>query len=246
MKILQVERLSKKYRNGNEVIKALNNISLGVEKGEILAVMGSSGSGKSTLLHILGAMDKADEGKIYLSGVYEQKYSEEPYATKIRNENIGFVFQNFNLLQDMTVTENISIPLILGGYKPNEIKEIVAEKIQLVGLSGRESHRPSELSGGQQQRVAIARAMVKKPRILLADEPTGNLDYNTSKGIMELFRKMNQELNQTIILVTHDPMVASYSDRILFFHDGEVKEEFKPHKDGNDIDRIIGVFRNLL
>lgn len=246
MKVLKVENISKKYENGNEAIEALKKINMELAEGEMLAVMGSSGSGKSTLLHILGALDKPDEGKIYLCGVYEKKYSEEPNATRIRSDYIGFVFQKFNLLSDFTVEENIALPLVLGGYKAEYIKEAVAEKIQLVGLEGREHHRPCELSGGQQQRVAIARAIVTKPRILLADEPTGNLDYNTAKGIMELLCKMNQELKQSTIIVTHDPMVAAYTDRILFFHDGLLKDEYKTKKDPKDISIILDIFRGLI
>jgi ABC-type lipoprotein export system ATPase subunit len=246
MKVLRVENLSKSYKNGNESIEALKKINLDLAEGEMLAVMGSSGSGKSTLLHILGTLDKPDEGKIYLGGVYDKKYCEEPHATEIRSDYIGFVFQRFNLLPDFTVEENIAIPLVLAGYKPNIINKMVAEKIHLVGLVGRERHRPCELSGGQQQRVAIARAIVTKPRILLADEPTGNLDYNTSKGIMELFCEMNKELNQSTIIVTHDPTVASYADRILFFHDGILKSEYKTKKDSNDIGTILEIFRGLI
>jgi putative ABC transport system ATP-binding protein len=246
MKVLRIENLSKSYKHGNESIEALKKINLDLAEGEMLAVMGSSGSGKSTLLHILGALDKADEGKIYLCEVHDRKYSEEPHATQIRSNYIGFVFQKFNLLPDFTVEENISLPLVLAGDKANYIKAAVAEKIRLVGLEGRERHRPCELSGGQQQRVAIARALITKPKILLADEPTGNLDYNTSKGIMELFCKMNHELNQSTIIVTHDPSVAAYTDRILFFHDGIIKGEYKTKKDSNDISTILEIFRGLL
>lgn len=246
MKVLRVENMSKRYNNGSECIEALKKINLELAEGEMLAIMGSSGSGKSTLLHILGTLDKPDEGKIYLSGVYEKKYCEEPHATEIRSNYIGFVFQKFNLLPDFTVEENIALPLVLAGNKEDYINKLVAEKIDLVGLKGREHHRPCELSGGQQQRVAIARAIVTKPKILLADEPTGNLDYNTSKGIMELLCKMNKELNQSTIIVTHDPMVASYTDRILFFHDGILKSEYKTKKDANDISAILDIFRGLI
>lgn len=246
MDILRVENLSKSYNNGNESIRALKAIDLALHEGEMLAVMGSSGSGKSTLLHILGALDKPDEGKIYLTEVYDKNYSDEPHATEVRNKYIGFVFQKFNLLQDFTVDENISLPLILAGYKPDRIKEIVSEKIRLVGLTGREHHRPFELSGGEQQRVAIARAIATKPRILLADEPTGNLDYNTAIGIMNLLCKMNKELKQSIIIVTHDPIVASFANRIVFFHDGYLKREYKTKRDQSDIDQVLEIFRNLI
>jgi putative ABC transport system ATP-binding protein len=243
--ILKVENISKKYDNGGEVIKALDKVSIELRRGEILAIMGSSGSGKSTLLHILGALDQPDEGIIYLNHVHEKNYSKEPYATKIRSEYIGFVFQQFNLLNDLNVEENISLPLLLAGVSEQTIKKRVAEKISIVGLEGREHHRPFELSGGQQQRAAIARAIVTSPKILLADEPTGNLDYNTATHIMKLFKKMNEELNQSIIIVTHDPMVASYAHRILFFHEGMVKNQYCNKGDRDDIDQILKIFRNI-
>lgn len=222
--VLKVENISKRYKNGDGVIEALKQVSFELERGEILAIMGSSGSGKSTLLHILGALDNPDDGKIYLNHVHEKNYCNEPYATDIRSKYIGFVFQQFNLLNDLTVEENVSLPLILDGYKETEIRMRVSEKLALVGLTGRENHRPCELSGGEQQRVAIARAIITSPKILLADEPTGNLDYNTALDIMKLFQKMNNELGQSTIIVTHDPMVASYANRVIFFHDGMIKK----------------------
>ena len=208
--ILEIKNISKSYQNGNDTIQALKDVNLELGQGEMLAVMGSSGSGKSTLLNILGALDAPQEGRIYLDGIYDKKYSMEPRATEIRSKYIGFVFQNFNLLKDFTVEENVALPLVLANYKADEIKCIVAEKISMVGLEGREHHRPFELSGGQQQRVSIARAIATDPQILLADEPTGNLDYKTAIEIMELLKKMKVEFNQSTIVVTHDPMVASY------------------------------------
>lgn len=244
--ILRVENISKHYKNGEEKIEALKNVSFQIEKGEMLAIMGSSGSGKSTMLHILGALDKPDDGKIYLNHMYEKQFSFEPYATKMRSQYIGFVFQQFNLLNDLTVEENVALPLVLADYSETEIKKQVKEKLQLVGLEGRERHRPFELSGGQQQRVAIARAIITNPKILLADEPTGNLDYNTAIEIMELFKKMNHDLEQSTIIVTHDPMVASYANRVLFFHDGYLKGEHKNQKNSEDVDAILHIFRNLI
>lgn len=243
--ILRAENISKKYKNGEGFIEALKKVTVSLKRGEILAIMGSSGSGKSTLLHILGALDEPDEGKIYLNQIHEKNYCKEPNATKIRSQFIGFVFQQFNLLNDLTVEENVALPLILEGYKERAIKEMTAEKLKLVGLTGWENHRPFELSGGQQQRVAIARAIITKPRILLADEPTGNLDYNTAVEIMELFQQMNRELEQSTIIVTHDPMVASHADRVLFFHDGMLKIEHYNNGDGRDMERILNIFRKL-
>jgi putative ABC transport system ATP-binding protein len=244
--ILSVENISKVYKNGEERVAALKDVSFQLKKGEMLAIMGSSGSGKSTILHILGALDKPDRGSIYLNNKYEKQFSMEPYATKIRSQYIGFVFQQYNLLNDLTVKENIALPLILSNHSESEINEFVNEKIALTGLKGRENHRPFELSGGQQQRVAIARAIITKPKILLADEPTGNLDYNTAMEIMELLKKMNQELGQSTIIVTHDPMVASYADRVIFFHDGRLRDEHINKSKEEDVDEILYIFRNLI
>lgn len=244
--MLRIDNISKKFKSGESVIEALKKVSLTLNKGEILAIMGSSGSGKSTLLHILGALDNPDEGKIYLNNIYEKNYCKEPYSTQIRSQYIGFVFQQYNLLSDLTVEENISLPLILEGKKEKAIRKNVIDMLKVVDLTGRENHRPFELSGGQQQRVAIARAIITNPKILLADEPTGNLDYNTAIDIMNLFRKMNKEFQQSTIIVTHDPTVASYADRVLFFHDGIVKNEYTTKNNSSDIDEILNIFRNLV
>lgn len=247
--ILKVENLTKTYKSLDKVIYALQDISFHVDRGEMVAIMGSSGSGKSTLLHILGAIDKPDSGKIYLNHIYEKDYCVEPHATKIRSEYIGFIYQNFNLLNDFSVEENIALPLILANWNDKARKEAVKSKIELVGLTGREYHRPSELSGGQQQRVAIARAIVTNPKILLADEPTGNLDYNTTIEIMDLITKMNKEQDQTTIIVTHDPVVAAYADRVIFFKDGEIQGEYeKADKADNEsnLDNILYKFRSLM
>jgi len=241
--ILRVENISKTYKNGEGIIEALKNVSLSLKKGELLAIMGSSGSGKSTLLHILGALDAPDKGKIYINHIYEKNYSKEPHATNIRSENIGFVFQQFNLIQDLTVEENITLPLVLSGERDEVLGKKLEEVLSLVGLSNRRYHRPFELSGGQKQRVAIARAIITEPKILFADEPTGNLDYNTTVEIMNLLKKMNKERKQSIILVTHDPEVAAYADRVLFFHNGLLVEEY----DGEpNVDNIIRIFQNLI
>jgi putative ABC transport system ATP-binding protein len=241
--ILRMEHVSKSYQNGEGIIEALKDVSLSLKKEELLAIMGSSGSGKSTLLHILGALDTPEKGTIYLNHLYEKNYSKEPYATKIRSENIGFVFQQFNLIQDLTVEENITLPLVLKGESDDLIHRKLDEVLLLVGLSNRRYHRPFELSGGQKQRVAIARAIITEPKILLADEPTGNLDYNTTIEIMNLLKKMNKERKQSIIVVTHDPEVAAYADRVLFFHNGLLVEEYNGEP---SVDNIIRIFRSLL
>jgi putative ABC transport system ATP-binding protein len=244
--ILKLENINKTYKCLDKVIYALKNVTLEVGRGEIIAIMGSSGSGKSTLLHILGAIDKPDSGKIYLNNVFEKNYCQEPDATKIRRDYIGFIYQDYNLLDDFTVEENISLPLILANYRDKARKKIINEKIDLVGLKGRECHRPNELSGGQQQRVAIARALVTNPKILLADEPTGNLDYNTTIDIMELIYKLSKEKSQTTIIVTHDALVSTYADRVIFFNDGEIKGEHVNCHNGKDLDKILEQFRSLM
>lgn len=244
--ILKLENINKTYKCLDKVICALNHVSLAIERGEIIAIMGSSGSGKSTLLHILGAIDKPDSGKIYLNHILEKNYCREPVATKIRREYIGFIYQDYNLLDDFTVEENISLPLILSNCSDKVAKRIIDEKIGLVGLKGREDHRPNELSGGQQQRVAIARALATNPKILLADEPTGNLDYNTTIDIMELICKLSKETSQTTVIVTHDPVVATYADRVVFFNDGEIKGEHVNCHNEKDLDKILEQFRSLM
>lgn len=242
--ILRVENITKTYKTLDSTIFALRDISFGIEEGEILAIMGSSGSGKSTLLHILGAIDKPDEGKIYLNHCYEKNYCTEPKATEIRSDYIGFIYQNFNLLSDFSVEENIALPLILDGAKEKDIKKKVQKVIDLVGLKGRENHRPGELSGGQQQRVAIARALVKSPRILLADEPTGNLDYKTSIEIMDFLAKANRETGKTMVIVTHDPKIAAYANRVLFFKDGEIKGEYALGEQEDKLDFVVDKWRS--
>jgi putative ABC transport system ATP-binding protein len=171
--------------------------------------------------------------------VHEKDYCKEPYATKIRSEYIGFVFQQFNLLSDLTVSENIALPLILNNYRKKTVVEYTDRKLKLVGLENRRNHRPFELSGGQQQRVAIARALITNPKVLLADEPTGNLDVNTAKEIMRLLYEMNKNLNQSTIVVTHDPVIAAYADRVIFFHDGENIDEYKNSDEKDDNIREI-------
>lgn len=242
--ILRVENITKTYKTIDSTIYALRDISFEIEEGEILAIMGSSGSGKSTLLHILGAIDKPDSGKIYINHCYEKNYCTEPKATEIRSEYIGFIYQNFNLLKDFSVEENIALPLILDGVKEADIGKRVQKMVDLVGLSGRENHRPGELSGGQQQRVAIARALVKSPKILLADEPTGNLDYKTSIEIMDFLAKANKDTGKTMVIVTHDPKIAAYADRVLFFKDGEIKGEYSLGEIEDKLDFIVDKWCN--
>lgn len=242
--IIRVENITKTYKTIDTTIYALQDVSFGIEEGEILAIMGSSGSGKSTLLHILGTIDKPDSGKIYVNNCNEKNYWMEPRATEIRGEYIGFIYQNFNLLNDFTVEENIALPLILDGDK--NIKDDIDKLMDLVGLKSRKNHRPSELSGGQQQRVAIARALVKRPKLLLADEPTGNLDYKTTLEIMDFLSKANREEKQTIVIVTHDPIVAAYAHRVLFFKDGKMMETHSLKEKENKLDFIMSTFKRVI
>lgn len=247
MEVLRIEGLSKSYLLGKNKISALKDVSFSLNQGELLAIMGSSGSGKSTLLNILGALDSPDSGKVFINGVLQEEYHIEPFATKYRSENIGFVFQSFNLLRDLTVEENVALPLILKGLKSKEVQKKVDEELELVGLSRWKKHKTSELSGGQQQRAALARAKITEPSLLLADEPTGNLDYNTSLEVLKIFKMMREKLNQSIIIVTHDPMVASYADRVIFFNDGQIVDEYNNGKSNNEnIDIILERFKGVI
>ena len=220
--IIEMKNIHKFYKNGEESLEALKGVSFALVQGEILAIMGSSGSGKSTLLHIIGAMDVADEGEIYLNGAWEEKYGVEPDATRIRYENIGFVFQDFNLIQDFTVEENVSLPLILTGEKTKEIRRRTKEILGMVGIGDKGRNPVTNLSGGQRQRVAIARALVNQPKILLADEPTGNLDANNAWEIMKLLEEIN-ERGTTVVVVTHNiEIVKIMNKRVITMKKGVI------------------------
>ena len=222
--IIEMKNIHKFYKNGDESLEALKGVSFALEQGEILAIMGSSGSGKSTLLHIIGAMDVADEGDIYLNGTKEEKYGVEPDATRIRYENIGFVFQDFNLIQDFTVEENVSLPLILTGEKTKEIRRRTKDILEMVGIGEKGRNPVTKLSGGQRQRVAIARALINNPKILLADEPTGNLDSASSREIMEILKGMHRS-GETLILITHDNGIAAQAKRVVRIMDGKIESD---------------------
>lgn len=244
--VLAVENLRREFKENNHVIKALQDISFNLYQGEFLAVMGTSGSGKSTLLNILGAMDHPTAGEVKVNGFFEQSMFTEPKATIYRRENVGFIFQSFNLLKDLSVEENIALPLILKGEKDSTIEAKVKEMMDMVGLTKWKTHRPVKLSGGQQQRVAIGRALITSPPIVLADEPTGNLDFNTSTDILNILVDMKKKFNQSIIMVTHDPHVSTYADRVLFFHDGKIVDEFKCMKNEDDMEVILQKFKYIL
>jgi putative ABC transport system ATP-binding protein len=214
--------LSRRYGEGEAAVDALRGVSLSVRTGELVAVMGPSGSGKSTLMHLLAALDKPTSGSIVIAGREVETLSDRE-VTLLRREHIGFVFQFFNLLPMLTAEENIALPLSIAGEKPDP--EYFEDLLQRVGLTDRRKHRPAELSGGQQQRVAIARALVSKPTVVFADEPTGNLDSTTGQEILDLLRRSAQDLEQTMVMVTHDAHAAEIADRVLFLADGRIVEE---------------------
>ena len=221
MAIIETREITKVYKIGDIAVNALNSVSLLIEKGEFAAIMGPSGSGKSTFMNILGCLDKPTSGRYLLEGAHISGLRKDDLST-IRNKNIGFVFQGFNLLPRTSAIENVELPMLYNSFSANERSQRAEAALKKVGLSGRENHHPNQLSGGQQQRVAIARALVNNAPIILADEPTGNLDTKTSAEIMELFTKLNIESNITIILVTYEHDIAAYSRRIIKFLDGYV------------------------
>jgi putative ABC transport system ATP-binding protein len=224
--MIHMEHIVKKYRMGGEEIYALADVSLSIEKGEYVAIIGPSGSGKSTLMNIIGCLDAADSGSYALNGKPIEKYNQRQLA-KIRNAHIGFIFQGFNLLSRLTALENVELPLVYQNMHATERKKRAVTALTQVGLNDRMKHRPSQLSGGQQQRVAIARALAAHPSLILADEPTGNLDKKTGLEIMELFAELHREGN-TIVIITHDPNIAAKAQRIIHIEDGHVWEEGTP------------------
>lgn len=220
MNVIEIRNLSKKYSNSRNVeVMALRHVNLNIEKGRFVAIVGPSGSGKSTLLHLIGGLDMATEGSIKVDGLDIMKFSENEMS-EFHRKKIGFVFQKFNLLPMLNVRENIVLPLTLGGETVDD--EYIDELIQFLGLRQREKHLPGELSGGQQQRVSIGRALATKAEVLLADEPTGNLDQNTSYEIMEYFRNLNKKYGKTIIMITHDMNLAQNADEIIQIVDGRI------------------------
>jgi putative ABC transport system ATP-binding protein len=221
MALIETEEITKVYRLGDTDLNALYRVSCLIEKGEFVAIMGPSGSGKSTFMNILGCLDKPTEGHYRLEGIDAGGLTRDELAG-IRNKKLGFVFQGFNLLPRTSAIENVELPLLYDGLPAKERTKLAIAALRNVGLEGRETHHPSQLSGGQQQRVAIARALVNDAPILLADEPTGNLDTKTSAEIMELFVKLNAESGITIVLVTHENDIASFSRRIIRFLDGKI------------------------
>ncbi|BET15237.1 ABC transporter ATP-binding protein [Fusobacterium vincentii] len=218
--IITVDNINKTYKNGSLELQVLKNISFKVDKGEFLAIMGSSGSGKSTMMNILGCLDNQYEGRYILDGIDISK-STENELSEIRNKKIGFIFQSFNLLPRLTALENVELPLVYSSIPKEERHKRANELLEMVGLKDRTHHRPNELSGGQRQRVAIARALVNNPSIILADEPTGNLDSKSEGEIIEILQKLNK-MGKTIVIVTHEPSIGEIAERKIIFKDGEI------------------------
>ena len=218
--IITVDNINKTYKNGSLELQVLKNISFKVDKGEFLAIMGSSGSGKSTMMNILGCLDNQYEGRYILDGIDISK-STENELSEIRNKKIGFIFQSFNLLPRLTALENVELPLVYSSIPKEERHKRANELLEMVGLKDRTHHRPNELSGGQRQRVAIARALVNNPSIILADEPTGNLDSKSEAEVIEILQKLNK-MGKTIVIVTHEPSIGEIAERKIIFKDGEI------------------------
>jgi putative ABC transport system ATP-binding protein len=224
--------LSKVYGEGSTTVRALRDVSLEFPNGEFAAIMGPSGSGKSTLLHILGALDKPSSGQVIVAGTDLSGLSDKK-LTLLRRERMGFVFQFYNLIPTLSAEENVLLPALIAGERAGRYSERLDELLELVGLTDRRTHRPDELSGGEQQRVAIARALVRNPDIILADEPTGNLDSKTGAGVLDLLKESAARYDQTILMVTHDPLAAATADRVIFLSDGRVVDEARdPDPDG--------------
>jgi putative ABC transport system ATP-binding protein len=219
--IVSIRSLSKIYGEGETEVRALDKVSLDIGPGEFLALMGPSGSGKSTLLHIIAGIDRPTEGECHVQGVDVARLNESQLANW-RNQNVGFIFQTFNLIPVLTAAENVELPLLLTALPPGRRKEIVATALDLVGLSDRARHLPAQLSGGQEQRVAIARAIVTDPSIIVADEPTGNLDANSAEAVLEILRALSADVGKTVIMVTHDPRAASRGTRSLHLEKGRL------------------------
>lgn len=220
--ILEVKNVKKTYYLGKVPVPALKGVTFSLQEGEFVAIFGPSGSGKSTLLHVMGGLARPDEGQVYIDGTDLYKLSSDELA-EIRLRKLGFVFQFFNLFPRLTALRNVELPLALAGVPEEESIERAKEMLRLVGLEERMNHRPSELSGGEQQRVAVARALINNPRIILADEPTGNLDTKTGWEIVQLMKKLNKEKGQTFVVVTHDPHIAETANRMIFLKDGIIE-----------------------
>ena len=224
--VIRINKLRKVYRMGDEKIVAINNVSLNFIKGEICCLLGTSGSGKSTLLNLISGLEKPTKGEIIIHKKHIERMNEDQLA-KFRQEYIGFVFQSYNLLGTLTALENVTLPLIFKKVPVKERKERAMEMLKAVGLEDRANHKPSQMSGGQQQRVSIARALAKNPKLLLCDEPTGALDYNTSKEILKLIETVNHKYGNTIVMVTHNDAIKDMADRVVKLRDGMIRRNYQ-------------------
>jgi putative ABC transport system ATP-binding protein len=238
MSVVKTEQLTKIYGDGITAVTALNKLNIDIQAGEFLAVMGPSGCGKSTLLHLIGGLDQPTSGQVSVNGQMLSGLSDD-VLTQLRRRQIGFVFQFFNLIPVLTAAENAVLPLVLDGVKPGEAQAKGETWLAKVGLADRMSHRPDQLSGGQQQRVAIARALVAEPSLILADEPTGNLDSRSADDIAVLLRQISDEYNRTILMVTHDPRIAAHANRIIFLKDGTIVDETNLTNNGSSGDEML-------
>jgi putative ABC transport system ATP-binding protein len=240
--VIRLDRIHKIYPMDNFEVHALRGVSLVIRRGEFVAIMGPSGSGKSTMMNIIGCLDRPTKGQYFLEGV-DVSTVNKPGLADIRNKNVGFVFQSFNLVPRTSALENVELPLIYAGISSGERVRRAREALATVGLADRAQSMPNQLSGGQQQRVALARALVNNPSIILADEPTGALDTRTSVEVMEIFQRLNRERNLTIIIVTHEPDIAHYADRIITFRDGRIRQDIpvEGRKNATDILREMPV-----
>lgn len=223
--VIELDHIHKTYTMGDVEVHALRGVSLTISEGEFVAIMGASGSGKSTTMNILGCLDQPTRGSYILAGQDVSQMSKDERAD-IRCQKIGFVFQGFNLLSRTSALENVELPMLYAGVANTERDQRAMEALAAVGLKGREKNHPNQLSGGQQQRVAVARALVNNPALILADEPTGNLDSRTSVEVMEIFQKLNREMGITLVLVTHEPDIAQYAQRVIVFKDGKIKKDY--------------------
>lgn len=247
MTVLEAIEVTKQYNMGEVTVDALQKVSFMVRKGEFVAVMGPSGSGKSTLLHLLGGLDEPSSGEIALAG-HSITHLSDDEVTVVRRRKVGFIFQFYNLVPTLTAAENVGLPLLIDGQRIEKLREKIDDLLKMVGLGDRMDHKPDQMSGGQQQRVAIARAFVNDPEIVLADEPTGNLDSKSGTAILELLRESAANLSQTIVMVTHDPRAASYADRVVFLKDGRIVNNLSIEAksgESEDIRNIMRVMREL-
>ena len=242
--ILQTTNLSKQYQMGEMTVDALRGVDFVVPQAQFVAVMGPSGAGKSTLLHLMGGLDTPSDGDVVLGGKRLAHLSDDE-ITIVRRRQVGFIFQFFNLLPTLSAAENVALPLLIDGKRMEDYEARVDDLLDLVGLSDRKNHRPDQLSGGEQQRVAIARAFVSDPKIVLADEPTGNLDSKSGANVLELLRRACKDLNATVVMVTHDPRAASYADRVVFLRDGQTVRELTADDDGLSSEEIMEVMAEL-